>query len=178
MTTVRPKIRIPWLIRWNYKTLKIIGPETVLYITFLQISLILKIFGCPCSKRFPCDLVLADRYKQIVYSIILSINIFNGNALIARHPTSWMWFKQALNHLLAFMSFRCSHLQASCDVYHAECRCCYFQLMLWFVETCEAVKYLHGRGVVHRDIKPQNIFLTKDNSVRLGDFGVSAVIQQ
>lgn len=49
--------------------------------------------------------------------------------------------------------------------------------MSWFVEICEAIRYLHGRGVVHRDIKPQNIFLTKDNSVRLGDFGVSAVIE-
>ena len=52
-----------------------------------------------------------------------------------------------------------------------------FQLLMWFVETCEAVKYLHERGVVHRDIKPLNIFLTKDNSVRLGDFGVLAVIE-
>ncbi len=40
-------------------------------------------------------------------------------------------------------------------------------------QLCSAVKYAHQHGVIHRDIKPQNIFLTKDASIKLGDFGIA-----
>jgi serine/threonine protein kinase len=32
---------------------------------------------------------------------------------------------------------------------------------------------MHARDVIHRDIKSLNIFLTKDNSARVGDVGAS-----
>eukprot|EP01062_Namystynia_karyoxenos_P033810 TRINITY_DN24825_c0_g1_i1.p1 TRINITY_DN24825_c0_g1~~TRINITY_DN24825_c0_g1_i1.p1 ORF type:complete len:931 (+),score=269.42 TRINITY_DN24825_c0_g1_i1:79-2871(+) len=43
----------------------------------------------------------------------------------------------------------------------------------YFRETAEAVRYLHDRRVIHRDIKPGNIFLTEGNSIKLGDVGLT-----
>ena len=44
-----------------------------------------------------------------------------------------------------------------------------------FIQICLALKHIHDRKVLHRDLKPQNIFLTKAGVVKLGDFGVAKV---
>jgi serine/threonine-protein kinase len=42
-----------------------------------------------------------------------------------------------------------------------------------FLSVCEAVSYIHRNGVVHRDIKSQNIKLTSDGRTKLLDFGIA-----
>lgn len=41
-----------------------------------------------------------------------------------------------------------------------------------------ALEYVHGRQVIHRDVKAPNIFISGDGSIRLGDFGVSKSLHQ
>lgn len=43
----------------------------------------------------------------------------------------------------------------------------------WLCQICLGLRYLHKNGVVHRDIKTQNIFLNSKKRCIIGDFGVS-----
>ena len=42
-------------------------------------------------------------------------------------------------------------------------------IMNYFVQLCLALKYLHDRKVLHRDLKAGNVFLTKDGFVKVCD---------
>jgi cell cycle serine/threonine-protein kinase CDC5/MSD2 len=47
-----------------------------------------------------------------------------------------------------------------------------------FVQLAGAIKYIHSQGVMHRDLKLENIFLDKDGNVKVGDFSHAAYTQQ
>ena len=49
-------------------------------------------------------------------------------------------------------------------------------LARWFGELCRALAYVHAQGIVHRDIKLNNILLAPDKHVVLSDFGISKVL--
>ena len=41
------------------------------------------------------------------------------------------------------------------------------------VELARALAYVHGQGIVHRDVKPSNILVHADGKAKLGDFGIA-----
>lgn len=45
-----------------------------------------------------------------------------------------------------------------------------------FIKVCETVQYAHNNLVIHRDLKPNNILVQKDGSLKLLDFGISKVL--
>mgnify|MGYP003343065339 FL=1 len=43
------------------------------------------------------------------------------------------------------------------------------------IQICESIQAAHDAGVIHRDIKPHNILLTRSGEIRITDFGIAQV---
>jgi NIMA (never in mitosis gene a)-related kinase 1/4/5 len=60
-------------------------------------------------------------------------------------------------------------------------RKCYFsedKILDWFTQICLAIKHVHDRKILHRDLKAQNIFVMKNGLLKLGDFGIARVLNK
>lgn len=50
------------------------------------------------------------------------------------------------------------------------------QVLEWFTQATLALKYLHDLHILHRDLKSQNMFLTSEERLKVGDFGISRTL--
>lgn len=50
------------------------------------------------------------------------------------------------------------------------------QILDWFIQIVLSLNYVHQRKILHRDVKTQNVFLTSDGQVKLGDFGIARTL--
>jgi hypothetical protein len=47
------------------------------------------------------------------------------------------------------------------------------RVLAWARDVAAALDLIHGRGVVHLDLKPSNLFLTRDGAIKMLDFGIA-----
>eukprot|EP01079_Euglenida_sp_SAG-EU17-18_P011321 gene11322-305_t len=51
------------------------------------------------------------------------------------------------------------------------------KILDWFIQIVLALKHMHQRNILHRDLKLKNIFLQGTHVIKLGDFGISKALQ-
>jgi NIMA (never in mitosis gene a)-related kinase len=46
----------------------------------------------------------------------------------------------------------------------------------WVLQLVLGVQFIHSKKILHRDLKPQNIFIDNDMNIKIGDFGISKIL--
>jgi NIMA (never in mitosis gene a)-related kinase len=50
------------------------------------------------------------------------------------------------------------------------------QILRWITQALLALKAIHAKHILHRDLKPGNFFLTKNGNLKMGDFGIAKAL--
>ncbi|MEW6758829.1 MAG: serine/threonine-protein kinase [Acidobacteriota bacterium] len=52
------------------------------------------------------------------------------------------------------------------------------QALTWAIQITDAVRYAHSRNLLHRDLRPSNVLLTRDGTAKVVDFSISRLLER
>ena len=49
-------------------------------------------------------------------------------------------------------------------------------IITWLFQLVLGIQFIHSKKILHRDIKPQNVFIDENLNIKIGDFGISKIL--
>ena len=125
-----------------------------------------EIDGFPRAVKISKDPVVVDERE---WNALKMVRVLNGHP----HLLQLLKVGKALDHVVTVWELADSTLEEALQERLAEGRGPFSaqELLAWLEEAAEGIDALNERGLYHRDIKPQNLFLLHGH-VKVGDFGL------
>jgi len=109
------------------------------------------------------------------FEIIFEEETYNKSRSVKSHEMRPFnkWNKVSLYIQMEY----CSGTSLSNYILGNECKLTNSDIFFVFNEIIEGLSYIHSKGLIHRNLTPDNIFITSKGDIKIGEFGVATVIK-
>jgi polo-like kinase 1 len=122
------------------------------------------------AKIIPKSSLLKPRAKQKLITEIKIHKSLNHEGIVQFEH----YFEDLDN---VYLLLEMCHNQTLNELVKRRRRLCDIEVQCYSLQIIEALKYLHGNMVIHRDLKLGNLFISNDMQLKLGDFGLATKVE-